>query len=338
MKSAVRVFVCIVLLMLTSCSEPGFPATEVAPSSTQTPLPPTVTPISPTARPLAATGTPPAAAPTPTVEAASPATPSSPAMSATVALEVTRSIAYTGAKTVTMLLDVYAPSEPGHWPVVVIVHGFVSSRSTLAGLAQAIASQGAVVYNIDVWHGYPTLVSALERVACAVRFARDTADDYGGDPSWIALVGHSDGAHAAAVIALAGDDFHGDCVATDTSAVVDALVGYEGAYDWTTTFYRSDFDYTSMKHQDPELWHAVDPFSHIGRNSELQVRLIHGDAPDVGWYDVPLEVAMEFHQALAEAEYDVQLIVLEGATHRYGPDAIAVTVEQVMELARSSLE
>jgi acetyl esterase/lipase len=199
------------------------------------------------------------------------------------------------------------------------------------------------VYNIDVWHGAPTLTSALERIACAVGFARETADDYGGDPSWLALVGHSLGAHDGAVIALAGADFAGDglaeeCVATDAAALVDAFVGYEGPYDWTTTVYHSDFDYTSMKSEDPELWHAINPFSHIGENSELRVRLIHGDAADVEWWDVPLDVSMEFHQALAEADYDVELIVLEGANHDYGPDAIAVTVEQVMELAHSSSE
>ncbi len=339
MKSAVRVFVCIVLLLLTSCGEPGFPATEVAPSSTQTPLPPTATPIPPTARPATPTGTTPAAAPTSTMEAASPATPSSPAVSATVAVEVTRNVAYTKADKWDVRLDVYAPSEPGHWPVVVVVHGVMVDRSSLAVLARRIASRGAVVYNIDVNHRVPELTSAIERIACAVRFARDTADDYGGDPSWIALVGHSAGAHGGAVIALGGDDFAGECVVTGPSALVDAFVGYEGPYDWTTTVYHRLFDYTSMKSEDPELWRAVNPFSHIGRNLELQVRLIHGDAPDVEWSDIPLEASMEFHQALAEAGYDAELIVLEGATHAgpmSHPDVIAVTVEQVMELARGS--
>jgi acetyl esterase/lipase len=192
------------------------------------------------------------------------------------------------------------------------------------------------VYNIDVMHGRPHLTSALERIACAVRFARDTAADYGGDPSWISLVGHSAGAHDGAVIALAGDDFAGDCAVTDASALVDALVAYEGPYDWTTTVYHSSFDYTSMKNEDPELWHAINPYSQIGRNPELQVRLIHGNAEDVAWYDVPLEVSMEFYQALTEAGYDVELTVMEGATHRVGSDVMAMTVEQVMNLARSS--
>jgi acetyl esterase/lipase len=195
------------------------------------------------------------------------------------------------------------------------------------------------VYNIDVTHGSPNLTSALERIACAVRFARATAADYGGDPSWITLVGHSAGAHDGAVIALAGDDFAGDCPVTDESALVDAFVAYEGPYDWTTTIYHSSFDYTSLKNEDPELGHAINPYSHIGLNSDLEVRLVHGDDEDVAWYDIPLEVSKEFHQALADAGYDVELIVVEGATHGdliSDSDVIELTVEEVMELAVGS--
>jgi acetyl esterase/lipase len=223
--------------------------------------------------------------------------------------------------------------------VVVVVHGKFKDRLSLETLSKAIASQGAVVYSIDVGHGTPHLTSALERTACAVRFARDTAPDYGGDPSWVSLVGHSLGGHHGAVIALAGDDFAGGCAVTDASALADAFVAYEGVFDLTTTVYHSSIDYTGMKNEDPELWSAISPFSHIGRNPELRVRLLHGNVPDVHWSDAPLRVSREFHQALAEAKYDVELTVVQRGTHDdiiSDPAVIALTVEQVMELARSS--
>jgi acetyl esterase/lipase len=237
------------------------------------------------------------------------------------------------------MLDVHAPSEPGPWPVVVVVHGLFKNRSSLEPLSEAIASQGAVVYNIDVGYGVPDNTSALERTACAVRFARDTATDCGSDPSWVSLVGHSSGAHHGAAIALAGDDFAADCAVTDASAFVDALVGYEGVYDWATKVYDDSFAYLGLKDEDPELWQAVNRYAQIGRNPELQVRLLHGNVPDVEWYDVPLAVTREFHKALAEAEYDVELIVVQRGTHddiTSDSDVIAFTVEQVMELARGS--
>lgn len=219
--------------------------------------------------------------------------------------------------------------------MVVVVHGAMLTRYSLGTLVKAIATQGAVVYNVDVKHAVPHLTSAVERIACAVRYARDTAAGYGGDPGWITLVGHSAGGYGAAVIALAGDDFGGSCAVTDVSTLVDALVTYEGVFDMTTHVYQSTFDFTAIKNEDPELWQALNPHSHVGRNPDLQVRLIHGDARDYAWSDTPLEVAVEFHQALAESGYDVELTVVEGAPHSIGSDARAVMVEQVMELART---
>lgn len=49
--------------------------------------------------------------------------------------------------------------------------------------------------------------------------------------------------------------------------------------------------------------------------------------------------AIEFHQALADAGYDVKLIVVESASHKalttYS-EALKLTIQQVMEMAHSS--
>lgn len=269
-------------------------------------------------------------------------TPSSPeAETASFTIETTRNIVYANVDELPTELDVYAPSEPGPWPVVVVAHGSKKNRSDFTHLAEAIASEGAVVYNIDVIHDFP-LSKSIERIACATRFARTTATDYGGDPDRITLVGNSAGAATGAVIALAGDDFEGECVERDASALIDAIVAFEGPYDYATTVSLSSMDHTILKDEDPELWHAINPYSHIGRNPDLQVRLVHGDDVDTHWYDVPPEVSVEFHQALADAGYDVELFVVEGASHTtlthkwLHPDAFALTVQQVMELARDS--
>jgi len=291
------------------------------------------------ATPVAAPPTIPATAtlvpPTPSPEA----TPSSTSEAATLTIEITKQIVYANVDEVGTLLDVYAPSQPGPWPVVVVVHG-VQSRMHLTPLSEAIASQGAVVYNIDVMFAIRHQGVGIERIACAVRFAHATASDYGGDPGRITLVGNSLGAAPGAVVALAGDDFEGDCVATEGSALLDALVGYEGPYDYATNESHPVLDYPNLKDEDPDLWEAINPYSHIGRNPDLQVRLVHGNAEDVAIFDVPLEASMEFHQALADAGYDVELIVVEGAAHTAllsrSSDAFALVVQQVMELARSS--
>ena len=70
--------------------------------------------------------------------------------------------------------------------------------------------------------------------------------------------------------------------------------------------------------------------------------MVQGNDIDVAWYDVLPQVSIEFHQALADAGYDVELIGVEGAHHTdltsLYSDAFALTVQQVMELARSSSE
>jgi acetyl esterase/lipase len=220
---------------------------------------------------------------------------------------------------------------------VIVVHGFGQTRISFVPLAKAIASQGAVVFNADVAFTVPFL-TGMERLACAVRFARATAPDYDGDPSRITIAGNSRGAISGLVVGLAGDDFGGDCVVSEGSALPDAVVGYEGRYEHATT---DPFVlHTYLEQEDPELLEAIDPYSHIGRNPALQVRLIHGDAADVGRYVVLPEESIAMHQALADVGYDVELHVVEGASHlaltmRHS-DAFALMVEQVMELARGS--
>jgi acetyl esterase len=133
-------------------------------------------------------------------------------------------------------LDVYRPrSAAGAVPVVVLVHGCCGDRSDLVKLAEATAAAGALVLNAD-WAGlaadarYP---GAYEDVACAVRYARAAAGRYGGDPARVTLVGWSDGALVAAVVALAGEHLDaGRCRAAATSPRPDALVGVGGYYGW----------------------------------------------------------------------------------------------------------
>jgi acetyl esterase/lipase len=321
----------LVFLLVPSCAAP--PA--AAPTTTAVPVTPTLAPptAAPTASPVPPTDTP--VPPTPTRGQA--ATPGPSAEGNALNIEVTSGIVYAKVSIVSSVLDVYAPSDPGPWPVVVVAHGVMESRLNYANLAESIATQGAVVYNID-WWSTPPWSTGIECIACAVRFARATAADYGGDASRITLVGSSAGAATGAVVALAGDDFGGNCIATDASAMPNALVAWEGPYDYATTVYNV-YDHPSLKDEDPELWEAINPYSHIGQNPELQVRLVYGNDVDTSWWDIAPQVSMDFHQVLADAGYDVELVVVEGSDHTdltsSSSDALAVMVEQVMEVAGS---
>ncbi len=82
---------------------------------------------------------------------------------------------------------------------------------------------------------------------------------------------------------------------------------------------------------------AINPYSYIGGDPDLKVRLIHGIDNDDTVFDVPPEVTTQFHETLTDAGYDVDLTVIEGGSHFDitvpHSETFKVIVEQVMNLA-----
>ena len=104
-------------------------------------------------------------------------------------------------------LDVYAPesrTRTNH-PVVVYFYGGAwqsGHRSDSRGVARALAAQGILTIAAD-YRLYPEAVfpGFLEDPAAAVRWTRDHAREFGGDPGRIFVMGHSSGAHMASMLA-----------------------------------------------------------------------------------------------------------------------------------------
>ncbi len=344
-----HIFIIIVFsFLLAACTSLRPPTATQAPSeavASPTAIPsPSTTPspsatAAPSAMPATSATAVPSATAAPSITPSPSATPNSTVEVAALTTEVTLNKIYANVDDSITKLDVHAPIEGGSWPVVIVVHGAMLGKGSTDRLAKTIASQGAVVYNIDVVHPYPATIS-IERIGCAVRYARARAAEYGGDPSRITMIGHSFGANTGIVAALAGDSFEGACVVRDRSALVDAFIGYEGVYDIATTLYSPLGDYTILEEEDPELWQAIDPYSHIGMNPELQIRLIHGQDEDLAWYDILPDVSADYYQALVDGGYDVELNVVDGESHGdvncFSCDAFALTISLAMELARSS--
>ena len=81
------------------------------------------------------------------------------------------------------------------------------------------------MFNISTSYSVPPL-DAIEDIGCAVRFARATAPEYGGDPTSIALVGNSSGLAKGAIVAMDGDSYDArDCFVTEVSALPCVHVG-----------------------------------------------------------------------------------------------------------------
>lgn len=131
-------------------------------------------------------------------------------------------------------LDVYAPLQrSASAPVLVFFYGgswATGRRQDYRFAAEAFAAKGFVVvlpdYRLVPQVRFPRFV---EDGAAAVRWAQDHARDYGGDPSRIALAGHSAGAYIAMMLAL---DRRWLTRAGVDPAAIRAVAGLSGPYDF----------------------------------------------------------------------------------------------------------
>lgn len=129
-------------------------------------------------------------------------------------------------------LDIYAPTGQidTSLPVVVFFYGGSWASGTRSGYdfaGRALAAQGNIVvvpdYRLVPEVHFPGFV---EDAAAAVAWVRQNIARYGGDPDRIVLMGHSAGAHIAAMLALdpqwLGED----------RAAVRGLVSLAGPFDF----------------------------------------------------------------------------------------------------------
>jgi acetyl esterase/lipase len=208
------------------------------------------------------------------------------------------------------LLDVYSPSTVGNWPIVVVFHGAGDAKWTVGDLAAAIAEQGAVVFaptlHTDKPGGSNKVSGGAEDAACAVRFARVHVSEFGGDNHRVIVVGTSLGGLMAALMTLAGDEFYGDCLTQEGSALPDAFVGLDGGYD------PIPYIPQGVLKAAPDDCLKFDPFYHIGQKPKregIQFIML------VGTYEIAQSNAQAFRDALEAAGYDVTLAQIPGVDH-----------------------
>lgn len=308
----------VVLISVVGCtSQPAATPTPAAPTSaakvaaTPTPVPPTNS-VRPEASP---TPVPPTSAPTATFAAPTP----------NQTVEVTKDVEYLKLlqpDAPVQTLDVYAPTEPGPWPVIVLNHGWYQSKDAVmySGLAKELAGRGVVVFAPDRRSELATLFEGAENNgmvfrevqeswACAVRFARERAADYGGDPDRLTVFSHGTSGLQSAFMGedlqQRWEDFASqrggpppqtECLVDGGTAQVDTFVGYGGEFEW----------YEELKDKDPELWELTSLLHLSEWDPRLRLHSVFGEMDSPG----NIEEAIEYHQALVNAGYDATLTML----------------------------
>jgi hypothetical protein len=245
-------------------------------------------------------------------------------------------------------LDVYAPTEPGPWPVVVLHHGGYQTKDNpiYSSFAEELAGRGLVVFVPQrrttcnllfecAENDGAELLEVYESWACAIRFAEETAADYGGDPESLVVFGHGS---AGLETVLMGEDLEQEweefasnrggplpqteCLAAGGSAEVETFVSYGGEYDF----------YEELEDSDPELWEMTDYFALIGRGPSLRMHLVFGELANPAL----IEKAGEFREALVDAGYDATVTMLPGGKWEIpweGPQREAL-IQVILEEAR----
>jgi acetyl esterase/lipase len=172
-------------------------------------------------------------------------------------------------------LDLYRPTgakDPA--PVVVFFYGGswqTGSKESYAFVGQALASKGYIVVIPD-YRVYPEVAfpGFVQDGAAAMRWTVDNVARYGGDPHRVFLMGHSAGAHIAALLTL---DAHWLAeVGLDAHTAIRGTVGLAGPYDFLPIT-----DPTLQAIFGPEKqWPASQPINFVD-GKEAPMLLLAGD-------------------------------------------------------------
>jgi acetyl esterase/lipase len=194
-------------------------------------------------------------------------------------------------------LDVFSPKNAHERPIVVFFYGgswTMGQKAHYAFVGAALAERGYVTVIPD-YRLYPEVrfPGFEEDGAKAVAWVELHAREFGGDPERIVLMGHSAGAHTAALLAL--DDDYLDRAGVNPHTIV-GLIGLSGPYalvpDTDTLNAIFTHPYTA------DVWQPV----RFASSSSPPTLLLHGMADSVVYvgHTEKLRDALSSHGAHVE--------------------------------------
>lgn len=208
-----------------------------------------------------------------------------------------------------MELDVYTPPHTKNAPVVVFFYGgrwTEGSKEQYKFAGLALASRGFVAV-LPQYRRYPAVKfpAFVEDAAKAVKWTHDKAARYGGDPAKIFVMGHSSGAHLAAMLALNPEYLK---AAGGDRAWLRGMIGLAGPYDFmpiTAPDMRDMFG-------PPERFELAQPVTFVdGDNPPLL--LLHGEDDE----SVRVRNTRRLAAAVAKAGGPVETVIYPEMSHAW---------------------
>lgn len=211
-------------------------------------------------------------------------------------------------RTLGLDLDIYYPPRAATGaPVVVFFYGgrwSLNDKSEFKFVGQALTSRGFVVVVPNV-RKYPDVrfPDFVDDAARAVRWARENTPTYGGDPDKLFVMGHSSGAHIAAMLALNEAYLK---KAGGSRTWLRGMIGLAGAYDFMPI---TAPDLRDMFGPVDRFQYSQPVFYTDGQNPPLL--LIHGRNDDV----LPVSNTENLARTVAKAGGAVETVIYESLSH-----------------------
>lgn len=205
--------------------------------------------------------------------------------------------------------DLYLPEQSTPRPVVLMVHGGGwerRSREDMGWIAEALASHGFAVLNIDYRFAPEfTFPAQLQDLQVARTWLNQAADRYRLDTSAVSGFGFSSGAHLVALLAVVAstdselNQPYGGPGTTLTAVAVGGLPSDLTAFNSGRLLRQ----FLGGSQQDiPELYLEASPISHVSGQAP-PFFLFHGTMDSL----VPIRQAETFRDTLADHRVDTEL-------------------------------
>jgi len=232
-------------------------------------------------------------------------------------MKVERDIPYVQPKAEGQTLDVYAPTSGSDHAIVVWIHGGgwrQGDKRAMQEKPQAFVNKGYVF--IATNYRFVPNVTVKEMtgdIAKAIRWAHDHAKEYGGNPNVIFVMGHSAGAHLAALVCT--DERYLKAEGLSLSIIKGCVPVDTAAYDVPMRFAQSDEAKSSQGKaifgEAADSHRELSPTTYVGKVQTIPPFLIlHvADRPD------SKAQSEHFGKALQTAGISAAVVPAEGKTH-----------------------
>jgi len=215
-------------------------------------------------------------------------------------------------------LDIYRPDLKTGYPVLIFIHGGawrMGDKKRYRDIGDFFAKNGCVAVTVN-YRLSPEVIhpSHVKDVASAIAWVSRNIDRYGGDRSRIFVMGHSAGAHLAALVATDGRYLTAEGMAPGALAGVIPLDG--AGYDIPELMADNERVYGRMYRiafgDDPKNWADASPINHVAPGKPIPPFLMIW----AGFRDEARSQARRFADALSAAGVYVETYHAQNRTHR----------------------